>query len=202
MNESSKPVYGLIAAGLVIFAVFGIHRYLADRSADETGAIGAEIEALPASASGTARGGTAPLSRLNGLEAVGQVAAVYVMLGSNFYITVERAPASLRKTAARFAVVEFPDPLARDFDAPSVMVKSPDSAVEIGDVVAVRFVEGFSSVGHDNVSRVTEVIAAHDSEESKALARRIAARKQETSSIAAAEAAGRLPGLLSKNSTH
>jgi len=200
MTTTKNTNIWIIVAGLGIFSVFAINRVLLSQSLNEADAVAAAIDVMPPTAAGTARSGAGLMSSLDGLETAGQVAAIYVTLGPKIYVSIDRAPVSLRKTAARFAVVEFAEPLSPEFDAVSVIVKSPDAAVAVGDVVSVKFVEGFSAVGRDNASRVTQVLAAHDSDESKVCARRIVARKNTASPVVVAETAGQKPALLSGNS--
>ena len=116
-------------------------------------------------------------SKLDGTKAVGQVTGVYVELGTNFYISIERAPAALRKTATRYVNVEFPESLVKDFDTDSAIVKALDPAVEVGDVVEVKFVENAYAVGLNNVTRVTQIVAPHDTDMAKSFVQKIAARK-------------------------
>lgn len=168
MTTEKTPVLGLTIAALVLLAVFGMQRVLLSRAGGDT--VASVVNELPPAAAGLK-------SRLGGIVAVGQVTGIYIELGTNLYISVDRAPSTLRKSAARYVNVEFPQALVKDYEADSAIVKVLDPAVEMGDVVEVKFVEDGTSVGLNNGTRVTQVVAAHDTEMAKAFVQKIAARK-------------------------
>ena len=177
MTTDKSPVLGLTLATLVVFAVFGINRYLVSHSASSPDSVASTVNELPPAAAGIK-------SRLDGTKAVGQVSGVYVELGTNLYVSIERAPASLRKTANRFVNVEFPESLVKDFDSDSAIVKALDPAVEVGDVVEVKFIENGYAVGFNNVTRVTQIVATRGTEMAKSFELKIAARKVALKQIA------------------
>ena len=98
MTTEKTPVLGLVVAAVVLLAVFGIHRTLLGRAAAGSDSVANVVNELPPAAAGLR-------SKLDGTKAVGQVTGVYVELGTNFYISIERAPAALRKTATRYVKI-------------------------------------------------------------------------------------------------
>jgi hypothetical protein len=181
MTTSRSQVIGITAAAFVIFAVFGINRYLVSQSGGAGDNVASVVNELSPSAAGAAAG---LKSKLDGTKALGRVAGVYLELDNNFYISVERAPSVLRKTARRYVEIEFPESLVKDFDSSSVVVRAVDPNVEVGDVVEVRFTENTYAVGMENVTRVTQIVAPHDTDMARTYEQRIAARKTAVRALA------------------
>lgn len=175
MTTEKTPVLGLTIAAVVLLAVFGIQRTLLNRAGGDN--VAAVVNELPPAAAGLR-------SKLDGTKAVGQVTGIYVELGTNLYVSIERAPASLRKSATRYVNVEFPESLVKEFDTDSAIVKALDPAVEVGDVVEVKFVENAYAVGLNNVTRVTQIVAPHDTDMAKSFVQKIAARKAAVKPVA------------------
>ena len=186
--EQKSPLTGLIVAGLVVFGVFGINRYLVNRAAPAGDSVANAVNQMEPSAAGTERALTALRNELDGKTVVGQVGDIYVELAPNFYLSIERAPSHLRKTARRFVDVEFPDALSKSLDTASLIVRASDTEVQKGDVVEVKFVEGFGAVGTEGITRVTQVVAPRDTDLAKSFAQRIAARKATGKAVAMGDA--------------
>lgn len=192
MTTEKTPVLGLTVAALVLLSIFGIHRTLLNRASVGGDSVANVVNELPPAAAGLR-------SKLDGTKAVGQVTGIYVELGTNLYVSIERAPASLRKSATRYVNVEFPESLVKEFDTDSAIVKALDPAVEVGDVVEVKFVENSYAVGLNNVTRVTQIVAPHDTDMAKSFGQKLAAHKAAVKPVAMGDATP-IPG--AGTSTH
>jgi hypothetical protein len=194
MTTEKTPVLGLTVAALVLLSIFGIHRTLLNRASVGGDSVANVVNELPPAAAGLR-------SKLDGTKAVGQVTGIYVELGTNLYVSIERAPASLRKSATRYVNVEFPESLVKEFDTDSAIVKALDPAVEVGDVVEVKFVENSYAVGLNNVTRVTQIVAPHDTDMAKSFGQKLAAHKAAVKPVAMGDATP-IPGAGTSHSTH
>lgn len=176
MNISRSQSIGI--AAVLVVAAFGIGRYTAPVQGVGGGdAVVKAINALPPTASGD--------SSLEGTVATGRVAAVYVELGKDLYLSLDRAPGNLRNSARRFVEVEFPESLRKDRNLTSFVIRNVGVSVDVGDLVEVKFVDKENAVGNDHVTRVTQLIARKDSDLARNYEQRILVRKFAPNSMTA-----------------
>ena len=99
--------------------------------------------------------------RLAGATAAGRVTAVYVRLGQGLFLSIERAPSTLRNNAERWVEVQFPNALDNGVAEAPAYVNEAYANVEVGDAVEIRFAHPERSrvFPVPEVTRVTAVIA-------------------------------------------
>ena len=72
-------------------------------------------------------------ARLGGATAAGRVTAVYVRLGQGLFLSIERAPSTLRNHAERWVEVQFPNALDNGVaEAPAYVNEAYANVEEIG----------------------------------------------------------------------
>jgi hypothetical protein len=100
-------------------------------------------------------------ARLGGATAAGRVTAVYVRLGQGLFLSIERAPSTIRNNAERWVEVQFPHALENGVAEAPAYVNDTHANVEVGDAVEIRFAHPERSrvFPVPEVTRVTAVIA-------------------------------------------
>jgi len=142
------------------------------------------INALPASGAGLATASAPeapqapPQAYLGGTSATGRVAAIYIKVGENVFLAADQASAHIRKDAERWVEIEFPELLANDTGSARARLQQSEAAVEVGDVVGIRFAHKDNPryFPMKDVTRVTEFVARKDEMLARDYQRRILAR--------------------------
>jgi hypothetical protein len=177
MNISRSQAIGITVAVLAVFAAFGGGRYTALNPVDSGDKVVDAINALPPTSFGE--------PSLEGTIATGRVAGVFVELGRDLYLSVDKAPGNLRNSGRRFVEVEFPESLRKDRNVTSSIIRNVGVNIEVGDLVEVKFVDKENTVGNDHVTRVTQLVARKDSDLAKNYEQRILVRKFAPNSMTA-----------------
>ncbi len=118
---------------------------------------------------------------IGGSHATGRVSDVYLKVGSSVFLTLDRAPESLRKSAERRVDVQFPDLLANGASAASAFISDAQTSIGIGDIVEIKFAHK-SNAGTapyfpvKEITRVTKLVAKRDEMLAKDYAQRILSR--------------------------
>jgi len=118
---------------------------------------------------------------IGGSHATGRVSDVYLKVGSSVFLTLDRAPESLRKSAERRVDVQFPDLLANGASAASAFISDAQTSIGIGDIVEIKFAhksnEGTAPYFPvKEITRVTKLVAKRDEMLAKDYAQRILSR--------------------------
>ena len=118
---------------------------------------------------------------IGGSRAIGRVSDVYLKVGSSVFLTLDRAPETLRKSAERRVDVQFPNLLANGAGTASAFISDSQSSIGVGDIVEIKFAhknskEAVPYFPVNEMTRVTELIARRDEMLAKDYAQRIYAR--------------------------
>ncbi len=208
-DKQASALWALVVVAMIgLPALAGINEYAPSDRASDSGF----INAPPATAAGLPSSpmqvqdsspATVPAiapapertqeTDLGGTAAAGRVAQVYVKVADNVFLAVDRAPDHLRASAERWVEVQFPEMLANDTGAARAALNRSDSAVRVGDVVAIRFAHRDNSrfFPVKEFNRVTEVVATRNQMLAKDFERRIFERNDQRPP---------LPGWLSQTS--
>jgi hypothetical protein len=118
---------------------------------------------------------------VGGTRATGRVAEIYLKVGQGVFLSMDRAPETLRKTAERWVDVQFPDLLANGAGAARAFISDAQASVGVGDIVEIRFAH---KSGKDTaqffpvkeITRVTELVAKSNEMLARDYEQRILAR--------------------------
>lgn len=165
-----------------------------------------ELNAMPPSAAGMPSSGAVqtPLTGerkegyVGGTKSTGRVSGIYLKVAQGVFLSMDRAPETLRKTAERWVDVEFPDVLANGAVAARAFISEAQAGVGIGDIVEIKFAHNASRETAQyfpvkEITRVTELVAKRDEMLARDYEQRIVARNSR-GSTREAQLVGTAPG--------
>ena len=148
-----------------------------------------DLNAMPPSAAGmpSSSASQEPLSGerkdgyIGGTKSTGRVAGIYLKVAQGVFLSIDRAPETLRKTAERWVDVEFPDVLANGSVAARAFISEAQAGIRTGDIVEVKFAHKASGdtaryFPVKEITRVTELVAKRDEMLARDYEQRIFAR--------------------------
>lgn len=182
MNIKRNWIIGA-AATATLLATGGTAIHFSTQRAGGTDGVATSVETLPPSATGRR-------PNLAGTVVTGRVAAVYVEVAKDVFMSIDQANDKLKMNAPRQVQVEFPDRLVTKDDAATAAYKSvadggPD--VKVGDLVTIKFPYRDMSGLLPETTRITQIAARRDEPLAREYEQRIAARKSLESMVTIAK---------------
>ena len=122
---------------------------------------------------------------IGGARATGRVAGVYLKIGAGVFLSFDLVPQTRRKSAERWAEVQFPDLQANGAGSAMAFISDSQSGIGVGDIVEIKIAHKgsmetmryFPALG---ITRVTELVAGRDDVLAQRYAQRILSRTART----------------------
>ena len=200
-NERAVSMAGIGAVAMLLAGLIGISAQARTKAPEDapraafaasTGTIvGADLNALPATAAGVPEGQRLE-AVLGGKRLTGRVRNLYIRVANNVFLDVAHAPKTLiTRDTVHFVDVEFPELLPNGAEATRAQLVDM-SDVQVGDIVEIRIAHkdnpNFFPV--KEVTRVTELVARSDTALARDFARGITLARRGVSPLQALLQAG------------
>ncbi len=188
MTERSVSLVLVLVTAALLSMIFTLSSHNGGVAARQEN-LGHDLNAMPPSAAGMPSSGAAQEQLggerkdgyIGGTKSTGRVAGIYLKVAQGVFLSIDRAPETLRKTAERWVDVEFPDVLANGSVAARAFINEGQAGIRSGDIVEVKFAHKTSGDAAryfpvKELTHVTELVAMRDEMLARDYEQRIFAR--------------------------